>query len=193
MRVMTLVEAAETLFGSGGETLTLGQMSARGLLVYVVVLVIVRLGKKRFMSGATAFDIIIGIMLGSVASRAITGNAPLVPALGAAATIIAAHWVFSWAALRSHRFGTLVKGHDRLLVRDGKVDEAAMRKTHMTERDLMEELRENGVDDLAEVAEARLERDGALSVIKAKGSPKVVEVRVEEGVQLVRVEIGGSG
>jgi hypothetical protein len=32
-------------------------------------------GKKRFMGEATAFD----MMLGSIVSQAITGNAPLVP------------------------------------------------------------------------------------------------------------------
>jgi uncharacterized membrane protein YcaP (DUF421 family) len=37
------------------------------------------------MGEATAFDVILGIMVGSIVSQAITGNAPLVPALAAIA------------------------------------------------------------------------------------------------------------
>ncbi len=41
------------------------------------------------------------------------------------------------------------------------------------------------------VAEARLERSGEVSVVKAH-RPKVVEVSVAEDVQTVRIEIGGG-
>jgi hypothetical protein len=67
------------------------QMVLRAAIVYAVTLAMVRLGKKRFMGKATAFDMILGIMLGSIVSRAITGNAPLVPALAVTATLIALH------------------------------------------------------------------------------------------------------
>jgi hypothetical protein len=43
------------------------------------------------MGEAPAFDMMLGIMVGSIVSRAITGNAPLVPALAATATLIALH------------------------------------------------------------------------------------------------------
>src|SRR3712207_8480435 len=47
------------------------QMALRTVLVYAVTLLLIRLGSKRFLSEATAFDVIVGIMLGSVMSRAI--------------------------------------------------------------------------------------------------------------------------
>jgi uncharacterized membrane protein YcaP (DUF421 family) len=99
------------------------------------------------------------------------------------------HFVFSGIALRWHGFGQLIKGSPRLLVRDGGVDEQNLRKAHMTEHDLDEDLRSKSVSRLDEVAEARLERSGQLSVIKAKSEPKVIEVQVAEGVQTVRIEI----
>jgi uncharacterized membrane protein YcaP (DUF421 family) len=78
-----------------------------------------------------------------------------------------------------------------LLVRDGRIEEHVMRQTHMTEHDLWEDLRGKSVSDLKQVREAHLERSGQLSVIKAKSEPKVVEVKVAEGVQTVRIEIAG--
>src|SRR4051794_4842598 len=143
------------------------QMGLRAVLVYVVTVLMVRLAKKRFMGRATAFDVILGIMLGSIVSRAVTGNAPFLPALVAAGALLMMHWMFSGIAMGWHAFGGLIKGHPRLLVRDGQIDWAAMRAAHMTEHDLWEDLRSKGVTDPRSVAEARLERTGQVSVSKA--------------------------
>lgn len=185
------MEALERIIGLGKEAMDLeiGEMALRAAIIYVVTLAIVRLGKKRFMGSGTAFDMIIGIMLGSMASRAVTGNAPMAPTMAACAVLVAMHWLFSAIAVRSHGFGVLIKGRDRLLVRNGKIEAPMMRKTHMTERDLEEDLRGEGVDDIGKVAEARLERNGRVSVVEAAGAPKIVEVQVAAGVQTVRIEL----
>jgi uncharacterized membrane protein YcaP (DUF421 family) len=177
--------------GLKSEDIGVLQMSLRAAIVFVVTLAIVRLGKKRFLGRATAFDVILGIMLGSIVSRAVTGNAPFVPALAAAAMLMLMHWFFSAIALRWHGFGALVKGRPRVLVRDGRAEPEAMRAAHVTEHDLQEDLRSKSVSRLEEVAEARLERSGQLSVIKAEPEPKVVEVTVRNGVQTIRIEIAG--
>ena len=186
-------EAATALLGLGtdGDELGVVQMGLRAVVVYVVTVAIVRLAKKRFMGRASAFDVILGIMLGSVVSRAITGNAPFGPALAAAAVLLAMHWLFSGLAMRWHAFGWAIKGEPLLLVRDGRADQHALRRAHMTEHDLVEELRGKSIARTEEVAEAHMERSGRVSVIKASAEPKVVEVRVDDGVQVVRIEIGG--
>jgi uncharacterized membrane protein YcaP (DUF421 family) len=176
--------------GAEGKELTVAQVALRAVVVYVATVLVVRLGKKRFMGRSSAFDVILGIMLGSVVSRAITGNAPFVPALFAAAVLLGMHWLFSALAFRSHVFGKAIKGQPRLLVRGGEIDREAMRQAHMSERDLWEDLRGKSVASLAQVSEARLERSGRLSVIKARPKPTVVKIAVAEGVQTVRVELG---
>jgi uncharacterized membrane protein YcaP (DUF421 family) len=183
--------ALEWLFGSSGSSIHINapQMALRAIVVYCATVLIVRLGKKRFMSRATAFDVILGIMLGSMVSRAIAGTAPFLPTLAASATLLAVHWLFSAGAVRSHRLGDVIKGTSRILVKGGRVDTAALHAAHMTDRDLWEELRSKSIADLNEVAEARLERSGRLSVIKARNEPRVIEIAVVEGVQTVRVEL----
>ncbi|MBM1173661.1 hypothetical protein [Microvirga arabica] len=44
------------------------QMGLRAAIVYVVTVLMVRLAKKRFMGRATAFDVILGIMIGSMSA-----------------------------------------------------------------------------------------------------------------------------
>ncbi len=186
----TLIAAALGL-GQEAKEMTVAQMALRAAVVYVVTVAIVRLAKKRFMGRATAFDVILGIMLGSIVSRGVTGNAPFFGALAASTVLLLMHWLFSAIALHWHGFGWLVKGRSVVLVRDAAVDEKVLRKVHVTEKDLWEDLRTKGISDLKQVAEARLERSGQLSVIKAKQEPKVAYVSVAEGVQKVRIEIGG--
>ena len=193
-----IANLGRVLLGEGLESKNIGvmQMAFRAVVVYVVTLAVVRLGKKRFMGRATAFDVILGIILGSTVSRVLTGNTPLLPGLSAAAVLVALHWIFSAIALRSHGFGWLVKGEAEVMIRNGQVDADAMRKAHMSERDLAADLRSEGISDPKEVAEGRLERSGSLSVIKAKQEgastePRVVYLDLREGVQRVRIEIAG--
>ena len=185
---MNVIDVALGL-GEEAKDLSALQMSARALVIYLATLAIIRAGKKRFMGRATAFDVIVGIVLGSIASRAITGNAPMFPAMASAAVIMGLHWIFSGLAVRSGAFGKLIKGRDRLLVKDGAVDEEALRAAHMTSGDLLEALRAQGLEETARVSEARLERDGSVSVIKKQAEPRILDIRVSSGVQTVRVEL----
>lgn len=154
------------LFGIGNDNLSLLQMSLRAALVYIIAVALVRIGKKRFMGRGTAFDLMLAVVLGSIVSRVITGDAPFFAGLAAALTLVAMHWVFSALSLRWHSFSVLVKGDPRVLVRDGIIDRAEMHAAHITDGDLWEDLRGNGISDLSEVAEARLERSGQISVIR---------------------------
>lgn len=166
MTLHEVSQAVRDLLGIGLEDLSIGQMTARAALIYVIATFIVRLGKKRFMSRGTAFDLILAIVLGSIVARVITGDAPFLPGLAAALTLVVMHWLFSAIGLTWKGFSRLVKGEPVMLVRDGAVDWTAMRRSHLAEGDLWEDLREKGVSDLDEVKEARLERSGRISVIR---------------------------
>lgn len=147
------------------EDLTSPQMVVRAIVMFVALLVIVRLGKKRFLGRATAFDFIITITAGSIAGRAITGGTPFFGAMAAVAALIAVHWVFSYLARDSKTFSSIIKGSPTRLIKDGVVDRGALRAAHMSDDDLDEDLRQQGLRSSSGVAEARLERSGKLSVI----------------------------
>lgn len=184
-------DALERLLGLGRDAgdIATGQMMLRALVVYVFTLLIVRLGSKRFLSKATAFDVILGIMIGSVMSRGINGSAGLVPTLAGGALLVAIHGLFAMLAYRTSWLGDYVKGRPVLLVEDGQVREEAMRETSLSENDLAEALRLQGKQpDPAEIRRAYLERNGSISVIPREEAPHVVEVSVADGVQTVRIK-----
>jgi uncharacterized membrane protein YcaP (DUF421 family) len=166
------------------------QMALRTIVVYVLALVVVRLGSKRFLSEATAFDVIVGIMLGSVMSRAINGSAPFVPTLLAGMVLVGIHWLLSFIAYHASWFGTLVKGSPVLLIEDGNVLEQNMRRTGLSPNDLEQALRlRSNQTDPARIKLAYLERNGSISVIPCKREARIVDVSVADGVQTVRIEL----
>ena len=122
MDEITEIMRAALGIGSESRDITVLQMSLRAAVVFIVTILMVRLAKKRFMGRATAFDVILGIMIGSIVSRAVTGNSPLLPALAATAVLLGMHWLFSGIAMRWHGFGSLIKDEPRTLIRDGQVD-----------------------------------------------------------------------
>jgi uncharacterized membrane protein YcaP (DUF421 family) len=154
------------LSATKAEQLSTLQVSARAIGVFFVLIVYVRIGKKRFLGQATAFDAVLVITIGSIASRAISGTAPLGPSLAGTLVLILCHWVVSYFAKDSKTLSRLVKGHDTLLIKDGRVDRKALRHAHMSEDDLAEDLRQQGVAVPEAVKEARLERSGRLSVLR---------------------------
>jgi uncharacterized membrane protein YcaP (DUF421 family) len=158
------------LSATRAEQLTTAQVCLRAAVVYLVLIAYVRVGKKRFLGEATAFDAILVIVIGSVASRAISGTAPFVSSLTGTFVLIMMHWLISRVTSSSIFLSFLTKGRDTVLIRDGTIDKAALRGAHMSDDDLHEDLRQNGVASAAEVKEARLERSGKLSVIKLRKS-----------------------
>lgn len=156
------------ILGLDADELTAWQMIARAVVVYPVGIAFVRLGEKRFVGKFTAFDVIFGIVIGSILARAITGGSPFIASLAAGLVLVMLHWLFATLSFHVGFFGDMVKGTGRTLVVDGAIQWDAMRKSHISERDLMGAVRETGgIEALERVKLARLERSGNISVVIA--------------------------
>jgi uncharacterized membrane protein YcaP (DUF421 family) len=163
-------EAVETfnhLFGINEPSLTWYQMSLRAVGVFFAALAIMRIGSHRVFGKNTAFDIILGIIYGSILSRAITGNSPFWPTLVAALTLVMLHKILAMLAFSSKSgFGNLIKGKPHELVRDGKLQWEVMRNNSVTENDIKEALRSSGhKPEVSNIYRAYLERSGDISII----------------------------
>lgn len=187
-----LAASVVALLGLGREAgeLDAMAMTLRTVAVYLFTLGIVRLGSKRLLAKASAFDVIVAIMLGSIMSRAINGSGAFFPTLLAGSVLLVMHWLFAVLAFRTDWFGPFVKGQRVLLIKDGHVNNDGLRRASITTADLEQALREQtGQTDPARVQRAYLERSGRISVMPSRREPRVVDVSVEHGVQTVRVEL----
>ncbi len=144
-------------------------MTWRTLVVFGFGVLLVRWGARRFMGRNSGFDLVITFILGSVLSRGINGQASFFPTLWASLLLMLLHRLVSFLACRSHRISCLVKGRAQLVVRDGRMDERALRAALLSHDDLFENLRMNGnVGRPEDAAEAWFERNGSISVIRRK-------------------------
>lgn len=65
-----------------------------------------------------------------------------------------------------------------------------MRHSNISHKDLLRELRlRSQRQSLEQVQLAQLERSGDISFIPANNPPRVLEIRVEDGVQIVRIQL----
>jgi uncharacterized membrane protein YcaP (DUF421 family) len=147
--------------------LTFFQMTARAFVVFTWGVLIVRFGDRRLLGKNAGFDVLLVVILGSVLSRAVNGQSAFFPTLGVSAVLILLHHLLAKAATRWDWFSRVVKGKARLLIREGRADLAELRRTNITKDDLDENLRlEANLSDASQVREARLERNGVISVVR---------------------------
>ena len=189
---MSMSEVVHHLLGSDTpeHSLSMLQVAVRATVVYIVGILIVRIGKSRMIGRATPLDVILGFILGSVLGRGITGSATVSATAVATAVLVFLHWLISLGTVRSHRLGLLVKGVPKLIVEDGEMKKDVMHGSHISEQDLLEALRTHAaIEDPRQIRAAYKERSGDISIILRKGEPHVLEVQVQEGVQTVRIEL----
>jgi uncharacterized membrane protein YcaP (DUF421 family) len=158
----------QTLLGLGRkpEELTFTHIALRGVIVFIIALIMVRLGDKRFLSKKTAFDAILGFILASMLARVVNGSAAFWPTLGGGFVLVALHRLIAFCSRRWHAFGILVKGTSDVVIRNGEVIDANLRRNDLSEHDLLEDLRLNGqLDHPKDVQSAYIERNGDISVV----------------------------
>jgi uncharacterized membrane protein YcaP (DUF421 family) len=156
--------------GADAKDLTFVQISLRGVIVFLVTLLMVRLSSRRSLAEKTAFDAVLIVILASVISRAINGSASFFASIGASFVLVFLHRFFAWIACRSHAFGKLIKGCPVVIVENGKLDLPMMRRNQISEHDLDEDLRLDAkIEEVSQVRVARLERSGDISFIKKEG------------------------
>ncbi len=180
----------QQILGIGAQSLTWYQTALRSIIVYIATLIMVRIGERRFLGKNTSFDVVVGIILGSLVSTAINSQVPFLATLLAGFVVVGLHWLFSLITFQSDFLDVFLKGSPHKLVNNGEIVWNAMKKNDITREDLTQAMRKAGhTEDVQEIREAYFERSGDISFIKYKAQPRVLEVKVEKGVQTVRIII----
>lgn len=148
----------------GGETTGFLQPILALIITYAAVIALVRIAGLRSFAKLSAFDFAATIAVGSLIASAAIGSTPLFSGIAALVALFAAQMVV--AKLReTSAFRSWIDNSPTLLMRDGALDHAAMKRADMIEADLAAQLRKAGVTDLARVDAVVLETSGDLSVI----------------------------
>lgn len=138
-----------------------------GFLTYVGVVLLLRISGKRTLSKWNSFDFIVTIALGSVvASIILSKDISLSEGLAALAVLIFLQFIVTKISVHSSFMRDVVKGEPTLLISDGEFIEKALRKTRVTESEVLATIRASGIGAIEDVGAVILETDGSFTVIQ---------------------------
>jgi uncharacterized membrane protein YcaP (DUF421 family) len=159
------------MFVNGWESL--GRTALAGAITYASLIVLLRLSGKRTLARMNAFDLVVTVALGStLATIALSSQVALVDGIAVLVLLVLFQFVVSWLSVRSPVVKRLVRSEPSLLLYRGEFLRAAMRSQRVTDSEIRQAARSQGVDDLSTHAVV-LETDGSLSVIPASGGAGV--------------------
>jgi len=138
----------------------------QSLAIYVfLVVALSRLGPV-IMAGLTPSNYLVVALLGSAVETGLYhGSNALSAGLASAATVILADRATTALVGRWPRLRRLLTAEPVVLVQDGRVIAAHLRRARMTEEDVRTAVRQHGYDDLAGIRLAVLEPSGRVGVV----------------------------
>ena len=161
------------------DPLALAEVVLRTAVIYFALLIGLRVAGKRELGQMTAFDLVVLLVIANSVQNAMVGdNASLTGGLAAAATLLIVNWVIGQVSLRSPAVRERLRGVPTLLVHDGVVLREHLRREGVDREEVLQALREHGVDDIKKVKAAVLEVDGTISVIPAEAQSSRTSARV---------------
>lgn len=156
----------DILLWGRGEHLSILQMTLRGLVIFLVAYLLLRIGGKRIFGKKSAFDYVIIIVMGSVLARVVVGASSFWPAVAASLMMVLLNRIFSIICAYSPMLNRFLNGAAVLLYVDGHVLWDNLRKVSLTFEELRESLHlEMQMDDFENVQQAFMETNGRISFI----------------------------
>ncbi len=149
----------------------------RTAILYIVVMIAVRIMGKRQVGELQNSELVITLLISNLAAIPMQETGvPLISGLIPILVLVVCELLVSTGMLKMKWLRTLVCGHPVVVVRNGKLEQNAMKQLRFTVEDLMEALRLKDVFDLSTVDFAAVETNGQLSVlVKADQSPPTAQ------------------
>lgn len=138
----------------------------RTLILYFFITVAVRLMGKRQIADMQPNELVVTLLISEIAAIPLQDPArPLFDGVLSIFILVALEIIMSVLPMKSNLLRKWLSGNSVVIIRDGAIDQRAMKKVRMTVLDLIEMLRIQNIFDLSSVAFAVLEVNGNLSVL----------------------------
>jgi len=146
------------------------ELVLRGSAMYLLILAGFRVF-RRDAGSLSVSDLLVVVLIADAAQNGMAGEyKSLTEGAVIVATIFAWNYALDWLAYRSRFVYWLLHPPSLLLIRNGQIQFRNLRSQLITKQDLLEQLREQGVEGLSGVKKCFLESDGRMSVIRADES-----------------------
>ncbi|HEX3569479.1 MAG TPA: YetF domain-containing protein [Acidobacteriaceae bacterium] len=170
----------------------------RPVIVYLCLIGFLRLFGKRELAQLNPFDLVVLLSLSNTVQNAIIGDDnSITGGIVGAFALLAINWIVVRILFRLPKVNEALEGDETVLIRDGQIDYAAMKKETLTEVELLSVIHKQGLDDISEVKKCVLEPNGTFYVEARKPSTEEAEIAglqsaveaLTREVQLMRAEL----
>ena len=153
----------------------------RTLILYFILMLGLRLMGKRQIGELEPSELVLTLIISDLAAVPMQDfGIPLLAGVIPILTLLALSMLLSQLSMKSLRFRALACGTPSVLIWEGEVRQAAMRRNRYTLDELLEELRGQGYAGLEDVKYAVLENSGQLSVFPWSQPPTAAMLGVKE-------------
>jgi uncharacterized membrane protein YcaP (DUF421 family) len=138
----------------------------RTILAYVLLLALMRVSGKRFVSQATGIEFVLAIMIGDLVDDVMFGTVPFAQFTVAAGTLTLLQLIIAIGAMANLRIWKVIEGEPPVVLQNGMPRRDAMRRERINRKELASMLRLSGISAArwAEIKQARIEEESELAV-----------------------------
>lgn len=138
----------------------------RTVILYIILTFSVRLMGKRQIGDMQPNELVITLLISEIAAIPLQDTSqPLLFGIAAIFVLVILEIIMSVLAMKCRKIRKLMSGKSVVVIKNGEIDQVAMKDVRMTVLDLIELLRGQDVFDISTVAFAVLEVNGELSVL----------------------------
>lgn len=138
----------------------------RTLILYIILTLGIRLMGKRQIGDMQPNELVVTLVISEIAAIPLQdSNQPILNGVCSIFVLVVLEILLSFVAMKSMAFRKMMSGQSVIIIKNGAIDQTAMKKVRMTILDLVELLRGQNVFEIEDVAFAVLEVNGDLSVL----------------------------
>ncbi|MEI7651745.1 MAG: YetF domain-containing protein [Verrucomicrobiota bacterium] len=142
------------------------ELLARGVLVYIFLVILIRMTGRRQVGMMAPFDFILLLILSNAVQNSMSGgDNSLAGGLFIATVLIAMNTLMAWLTRRSKFIEGLLIGQPAFIIRAGVLDEKVMAREKITHHELAAALRSAGCPNIEHVRHAILETNGTINIV----------------------------
>jgi uncharacterized membrane protein YcaP (DUF421 family) len=139
----------------------------RAAVIFAFVFALTRMLGRRELNSLEPFDLILLVVTGDLVQQGVTQNdQSITGALLAISTIGLLTVALSYLSFRFKRIRPILDGEPIVLVENGEVIEANLRRQRLTHEEIGAEARLEGIASIADVRWAILETNGRISFVE---------------------------
>ncbi|MBR3768381.1 MAG: DUF421 domain-containing protein [Clostridia bacterium] len=156
-------------------------------ILLIIVIFAVRIMGKRQIGQLQPAELVVTILLSEIAATPMQDNdIPMLNTVVAILVLVSIEIFLSALSMKSIRIRSLLQGNSLILIRNGVIDQAQIKRLRFTLDDLLEALRQKDVFNVSDVQYAIAETDGTLSVML---KPEKRSVSIED-MDIVKEDTG---